>query len=83
MFYLIKELIFARRRLSHYQFNGMNASKIKKNWNEQEGKLRQKFTIVTDNDVTFEVGKKDAMSGVLEVRWGKRKEELHKIIEAL
>jgi uncharacterized protein YjbJ (UPF0337 family) len=45
----------------------MNASKIKKNWNEQEEKLKQKFTKVTDNDLTFEVGKKDAMSGVLQV----------------
>jgi uncharacterized protein YjbJ (UPF0337 family) len=61
----------------------MNTSEIKKNWNEQEEKLKQRFTKVTDNDLTFEVGKKEEMSGVLQVRWGKPKEELHKIIEAI
>ena len=78
---LIKELIFARRRSSHYQINGMNTPDIKKNWNEQEGKLKQRFTIVTDNDLKFEVAKKEEMSGVLQVRWGKPKDELHKMIE--
>jgi uncharacterized protein YjbJ (UPF0337 family) len=80
---LIKELIFARRRLSHYQINGMNTPDIKKSWNEQYGKLKQKFTIVTDNDLTFGVDNKEEMSGVLQVRWGKPKDELHKIIEEL
>jgi uncharacterized protein YjbJ (UPF0337 family) len=61
----------------------VNTWKIKKNWNEQEEKLKQKFTKVTDNDLTFEVRKKEEMSGVLQVRWGKPKEELHNIIEAI
>jgi uncharacterized protein YjbJ (UPF0337 family) len=61
----------------------VNPSEIKKNWNEQEEKLKQKFTTVTDNDLTFEVGKNAEMSGVLQVKWDKPKEELHKIIQAL
>lgn len=60
----------------------MNTSEIKKNWNEQEGKLKQKFSTVTDNNLTFEEGKNEGMWGVLQVNWGKTKEELHKIIEA-
>ena len=60
-----------------------NTPEIKKNWNEQERKLKQKFTTVTDNDLTFTVGKKEELSGVLQVKWGKAKEEVHKIIEAL
>jgi len=83
MFSLIKGLIFARQRLSHHQINKMNRSEIKKNWNEQEGKLKRKFTTVTNNDLTFGVGKKEDRWGVLQVRPGKPKEELHKIIEAL
>jgi len=29
------------------------------------------------------VGKKEELSGVLQVKWGKPKEELHRIIEVL
>ena len=58
-------------------------SEIKKNWSEQEGKLKQKFATVTDNALTFEEGKNEKMSGVLQVKWGKTKEEVRKIIEAL
>jgi hypothetical protein len=83
MFSLIKELIFARRNLSHYQIKEMDTAEVKKNWNEQEEKLKQKFTIVTDNNLTFEVSKNEEMSGVLEVKSGKPKEELNKIIEAI
>ena len=60
-----------------------NTPEIKKNWNEQERKLKQKFTTVTDNDLTFEVSKNQQMSGVVQVKWDKPKKELHKIIETL
>jgi len=83
MFSLIKGLIFAKRRLSHRKINEVNTSEMKKNRNEQERKLKQKFATVTDNDLTFEEGKNEKMSGVLQVKWGKAKEEVHKIIEAL
>jgi uncharacterized protein YjbJ (UPF0337 family) len=61
----------------------VKTSEIKKNWREQEGKLRQRFATVTDNALTFEEGKNEKMSGVLQVKWGKMKQEVHKIIEAL
>ena len=70
-------------RLSHYKINEVNTSELKKNWKEQEGKLKQKFATVTDNDLTFEEGKNEKMSGVLQVKWGKTKQEVHKIIETL
>jgi uncharacterized protein YjbJ (UPF0337 family) len=72
-----------RERLSHYKINEVNTSELKKNWKEQEGKLKQKFATVTDNDLTFEEGKNEKMSGVLQVKWGKTKQEVHKIIETL
>ena len=37
----------------------MNKTEIKGNWNEQKGKLKQKFAILTDNDLMFAEGKKD------------------------
>ena len=61
----------------------MNTTEIKGTWNEQKGKLKQKFAILTDNDFMFTEGKKEEMLGRLQIKLGKTKEELHKIIAAL
>jgi len=60
-----------------------NIIELKGNWNEQKGKLKQKFAQLTDDDLLFEEGKKDEMFGKIQVKLGKTKEELHKIIETL
>ena len=56
---------------------------VKGNWNEQKGKLKQKFAVLTDNDLLYEEGKQDEMYGRLQIKLGKTKEELHKIIGEL
>ena len=61
----------------------MNTTELKGNWDQQKGKLKQKFATLTDNDLLFTVGKKEEMFGRLEVKLGKTKEELHKIISGL
>jgi uncharacterized protein YjbJ (UPF0337 family) len=61
----------------------MNTTEIKGNWNEQKGKLKQKFADLTDNDLMFAEGKKDEMLGKLQIKLGKTKEELETIISAL
>ena len=61
----------------------MNTILAKGNWNEQKGKLKQKFAVLTDNDLMYEEGKKDEMYGKLQIKLGKTKEELHKIISEL
>ena len=61
----------------------MNTTELKGNWEEQKGKLKQKFAALTDNDLLFAEGKKDEMMGKLQIKLGKSKEELHKIIQAL
>ena len=60
-----------------------NNTEVKGNWNEQKGKLKQKFAVLTDNDLLFEEGKKDEMLGKLQTKLGKTKEELATIIAAL
>ena len=47
--------------------------KVKGNWNEQKGKLKKKFAVLTDNDLMFEEGKKDEMLGKLQIKLGKGK----------
>jgi uncharacterized protein YjbJ (UPF0337 family) len=61
----------------------MNTTEIKGNWEAQKGKLKQKFAVLTDNDLMFNEGRKEEMYGKLQAKLGKTKEELHKIIAAL
>lgn len=61
----------------------MNTTELKGNWEEQKGKLKQKFAQLTDNDLLFAEGKKEEMMGKLEQKLGKTKEELYKIIGKL
>ena len=61
----------------------MNTTSLKGTWEEQKGKLKQKFATLTDNDLLFEEGKKEEMLGKLQVTLGKTKEELHSIISGL
>ena len=60
-----------------------NTTELKGNWNEQKGKLKQKFATLTDNDLMYADGKKDEMLGRLQIKLGKTKEQLHAIIAAL
>jgi len=57
----------------------MNTTELKGNWNEQKGKLKKKFAVLTDNDLMFQEGKKEEMLGKLQIKLGKSKEELEKI----
>jgi uncharacterized protein YjbJ (UPF0337 family) len=61
----------------------MNTTELKGSWNEQKGRLKQKFAVLTDNDLMFEEGRKEEMFGKLQIKLGKSKEELHKIIAEL
>ena len=70
-------------QLQGINMNKMNTTEAKGNWNEQKGKLIQKFAILTDNDLMFAEGKKEEMLGRLQIKLGKTKEELHKIIAEL
>jgi uncharacterized protein YjbJ (UPF0337 family) len=61
----------------------MNTTELIGNWEVQKGKLKQKFAILTDNDLLLVEGKKEEMLGRLQVKLGKTKEELHDIISGL
>ena len=57
-----------------------NLTEIKGNWNEIKGKLKQQFAILTEDDLLLVEGKQDEMLGRIQVKIGKTKEELQKII---
>ena len=60
-----------------------NLTELKGNWNETKGKLKQQFAILTDDDLLLVDGKQDEMIGKLQVRLGKSKEAIHKLISEL
>ena len=60
-----------------------NSAEVSGTWNEQKGKLKQKFAMLTNNDLLFAEGKKDEMMGRLQIKLGKTKEELQSIIAGL
>jgi len=60
-----------------------NITEIEGNWSELKGKLKQKFAMLTDSDVLMMEGKQEEVLGRLQVKLGKTKEELHKLITEL
>jgi len=61
----------------------MNTTEWKGNWNEIKGKLKQKFAVLTDNDLLLQEGKEDELLGRLQTKLGKSKEEIHKLFSDL
>ena len=58
----------------------MEKLKVKGTWNEQKGKLKKQFAVLTDNDLMYEEGQRDEMLGKLQIKLGKTKEELLSLI---
>ena len=79
---LRKSPLFVAKIHSQYKIKKMNTTEVKGNWNEQKGKLKQKFASLTDNDLMFEKGKKEEMMGKIQIKLGKTKQELEEIISA-
>jgi uncharacterized protein YjbJ (UPF0337 family) len=60
-----------------------NITELLGNWNETKGKLKQRFAMLTDNDVLLIEGKHDELLGRLQAKLGKTKEEVHALIAEL
>jgi len=60
-----------------------NLTELKGNWKETKGKLKQQFAMLTDSDLLFAEGKQDELLGRLQIKLGKRKEQIQKIIADL
>lgn len=57
--------------------------KLKGNWNELKGKMKQSYGDLSDDDLTYEEGKDDEFVGRLQKKLGKTKEEVVKWIQDL
>jgi uncharacterized protein YjbJ (UPF0337 family) len=57
-----------------------NLTELEGNWNEIKGKLKPKCAILTDSDMLLVEGKQDELLGRLQIKLGKTKEEIQKLI---
>lgn len=60
-----------------------NELKIKGNWNELKGKVKQKYAELTDDDLVYEEGKDDELLGRIQKRIGQTKEQVIEWIQKL
>ena len=61
----------------------MNEVLIGGSWKEIKGKLKQRFTNLTDDDLAFAEGKERELLGRLQKKLGKSAEELREMIRDL
>ena len=57
------------------------SDKIKGNWNQIKGKLKQQWGDLTDDDLQYAEGKEDEMLGRLQKRTGESKDKLKDFID--
>ncbi len=55
--------------------------KIKGNWNQMKGNLKQKWAELTEDELLYEEGKEDEMIGRIQKKTGESKESINKFIE--
>jgi uncharacterized protein YjbJ (UPF0337 family) len=59
----------------------MNTLHVKGNWNIAKGKLKQKYSQLTDNDLTYEEGREDELIGRIQKRTGDSKDAVERFID--
>ncbi len=64
-------------------FQIMNTTTVKGDWNQFKGKLKKKFAELTDDDLMYEEGQKDEMLGKIQKKVGKSKDEFNKLVASL
>jgi len=57
--------------------------KLKGNWNQIKGKLRQEYAELKDDDLAYEKGKEEELLGKIQKKTGKTKDEIKKFIDKL
>ncbi len=58
----------------------MNSATLKANWTIAKAKLKQKYALLTDNDLAYIEGKADEMLGQIQRRTGTSREELEQYL---
>lgn len=57
--------------------------KLKGNWNQMKGKIKQQYGELTEDDLTYTEGKEDELIGRIQKKTGKTKSEVKNFIDSL
>jgi len=69
--------------LSQFEFKNMATSNIEQDWNVEKENLKQRFARLTNDDLLLGESQNDEMFLRLQIKLGKTKEELHKLLADL
>ena len=59
------------------------ADKVKGNWNQIKGKLKEEYAELTDNDLLYQEGQEDQLLGTIQEKTGKAKSEITEWVNSL
>lgn len=59
------------------------SDKLKGNWNQFKGKLKQEYADLSEDDLKYEEGQEDELIGRIQEKTGKAKEEIKSFIDKL
>ena len=62
---------------------GAEGDKLRGNWNQVKGRLKQEYGQLTDDDLKYEEGREDELMGRLQEKLGKTKDELKRFIDGI
>ena len=57
--------------------------KVKGNWNQITGKLKEKYGDLTEDDIAKSEGKTDQLLGIIQEKTGESKEKIKEYIDSL
>jgi len=69
--------------MEHKPNTSSGSLKMKGNWNEIKGKMKQQYANLTDDDLLYEEGKEDELYGRIQKKTGRTKEEVKSWIDKL
>jgi uncharacterized protein YjbJ (UPF0337 family) len=53
----------------------MNSDQVEGKWKQLKGTIKEKWGKLTDDDITYIAGKKDALAGKIQERYGMTRED--------
>ncbi|HEX5554633.1 MAG TPA: CsbD family protein [Chitinophagaceae bacterium] len=59
----------------------MDKLQLKGRWNEVKGKLKQKYSNLTDDDLLYEDGKEDELIGKIQNKTGQTREAIIELLK--
>ncbi len=57
--------------------------KLRGNWNQLRGKLKERYAELTDDDLLYTEGKEDELIGKIQEKTGESKEKINEFLENL